>query len=318
MLSSISPSDAVRQATRSLALDVAAVEAIEALSAAGIQSVLLKGRSIADWLYDDGTPRPYVDIDLLVDPGVEARAQDVLLNLGYGKNARDTIPFDRPPHCTLWVRGVGHTALELHTTLVGVGAPRESVWRTLSSHKETLHVAGRPLPVLSPAAIAFQIALHAAQHGPTSPKALEDLNRALKRVDFEGWRIAASIAEGLDAIPAFGVGLRLDGEGVELADELGLPSRPTVELIIRSRGHSRGALALDWLDARPGVAFKARFLLRKIASPRRFIRDWDPRATRGPGALALAYVRRWIWLARETPGAIRDLRRAKREARWNP
>lgn len=48
------------------------------LNRAGIEAILIKGWSVARFYPDPGV-RPYVDIDLLVDPADEARAQAVLL-----------------------------------------------------------------------------------------------------------------------------------------------------------------------------------------------------------------------------------------------
>jgi hypothetical protein len=68
MRAGLSESRALRLTAHALARDVATAEVVEALRAAGVRSIVLKGPSIARWLYADGQPRPYGDTDLLVSP----------------------------------------------------------------------------------------------------------------------------------------------------------------------------------------------------------------------------------------------------------
>ncbi|MDQ4145916.1 MAG: nucleotidyltransferase family protein, partial [Actinomycetota bacterium] len=70
-------------AARALRLDRVAGITVDRLRAAGVPSILLKGATIATWLYDDGHPRPYRDVDLLVSPLDAERAKEVLGKLGF-------------------------------------------------------------------------------------------------------------------------------------------------------------------------------------------------------------------------------------------
>lgn len=56
---------------------------MEALSAAGIESLLFKGRAIALKFYRSAALRPMGDVDVLVRPGDVARAEQVLQKLGW-------------------------------------------------------------------------------------------------------------------------------------------------------------------------------------------------------------------------------------------
>ena len=59
-------------------LDVKGVEVRQALHAAGIRTVLLKGPAFARLLYRDSRSRGYSDVDLLVDPAAVQRAEQIL------------------------------------------------------------------------------------------------------------------------------------------------------------------------------------------------------------------------------------------------
>ena len=63
--------------------DAVAAEAVAALSAIGIASILLRGRVIAHHLYDSGEIRSYADADLLIQVRNRERAEGTLRNLGY-------------------------------------------------------------------------------------------------------------------------------------------------------------------------------------------------------------------------------------------
>ncbi|MCA1711243.1 MAG: nucleotidyltransferase family protein, partial [Actinobacteria bacterium] len=70
--------DGPSAALASLAVDAQTAEVVQRLHQADVPCLLLKGPSIAGWLYNDGTPRPYGDSDLLVPPHAYATAAEVL------------------------------------------------------------------------------------------------------------------------------------------------------------------------------------------------------------------------------------------------
>lgn len=73
---------------RSMLVMWSAAEAIEALSAASIEVMVLKGTALAGGVYDDPALRPMVDSDLLVRPVDLPGAVQVLEGLGYQGTSR--------------------------------------------------------------------------------------------------------------------------------------------------------------------------------------------------------------------------------------
>src|SRR5437764_4658153 len=67
----------------SLLIDRVTAEVVDALRAEGVPCVVLKGATVARWLYSDATARPYSDADLLVPPAALSSAEEVLGNLGF-------------------------------------------------------------------------------------------------------------------------------------------------------------------------------------------------------------------------------------------
>src|SRR5471032_1508508 len=85
-----------------LLADATTARVVHALRAAGLGSILLKGRAHRGWIDDD--PRRYSgDVDLLVDPGELPRVEEVLASLGFVRQGSlDAMPGDRPYHSSNW------------------------------------------------------------------------------------------------------------------------------------------------------------------------------------------------------------------------
>src|SRR5436309_3618105 len=66
-----------------LRVDQVTAEVVRAFRVAEVPSILLKGPSIAGWLYADGSPRSYIDSDLLVRPDRHSRAEKILEDLRF-------------------------------------------------------------------------------------------------------------------------------------------------------------------------------------------------------------------------------------------
>jgi hypothetical protein len=64
-------------------MEALCVEIVSAFEARGIDCRVLKGPIIEQWLYADGTERPYHDIDVLVDPSKMEDAYEVLFALDF-------------------------------------------------------------------------------------------------------------------------------------------------------------------------------------------------------------------------------------------
>ena len=280
----------------------------------GIRSLLLKGPSIAAWLYSDGAARPYADSDLLVAPGSYSEASDVLRKLGFYPREyswhRDSETWLRP-------RDAGY--VDLHRSLIGVEASPDSVWKELTTDTAVVSVWNIEAEVLRVPARAFHIALHAAQHGVDHLQPIDDLARALHVVDQRDWHEAADLARRLDALPAFAAGLRLDPKGVRLAQRLNLPANASPDVALRAASDITITIALERLAREGSLRARARLLLRALAPSRFYMRHWSGlHMTRWPAALrrgslglGVAYLWRPIWILIRLPKAIAGLHRAR-------
>lgn len=291
------PSTAFQAVVRGLALDRAGAEIVSALQEAGVRAMVLKGPTIAKWLYTDGAVRPYEDIDVIVDPRLMDVARPVLEALGYEDLMKGTSATEQEHHhvAKAWLRRSDQMKLDLHRSIWGPRASDAAVFEVLWRHRTPLRLGGAEVPVLAEPARAVHLALHAAQHGPAEARPLEDLRRGIVALGDEGWRRAVVVAEELTALPAMIAGLELIAEGQELVQRLALSSASSPESFIRASGSSV-ALSLERLATRPGLLPKVRLLIRELFPTPAFMRIWSPLAARGPVGLVLAYCYRPISL----------------------
>ncbi len=293
----------------SLAVDQVAGEVIAALSRRGIRSVLLKGASFARWLYDDGGARYYVDIDLLVAPEQLDVAGSVLQDVGYVRRYTGGVVGEQADHSTEWDRP-GSPSIDLHNTLSSrVGTSRERCWAVISAHTCPTTVGGAAAEVLTQPALALHAALH-AELG--LQKTLDDLGRALARLDVPDWEAARDIAAELDALPGFGVGLRLLPEGKEMAERLGLPSDTSVELFLRASSTAVLARPFEQVAAARGLRAKVAVAARELVPTPSFIRIWYPPARRGRVGMVVGYLYRLVWVPWKAPRGLRSWWQARR------
>jgi hypothetical protein len=300
-----------------LRIDAATAEAVERFERAGVRAVLLKGPSIARWLYPQGSERAYIDCDLLVGPADFDAAQEVLRSLGYASLLGSMgMPAWWCEHAAVWERQRDGMSVDLHRTLIGVRVDDATAWRVLSADVEEIVVAGRPVPALGLPARALHVALHASQHGPGWPTSITDLERALAIGDDDLWRRAAALAADVDATAALVTGLRLVPAGDRLVSRLGLPNIRSVEAELRAGSSPPLALGFEQLAQARGFRARVEIVWRKLVPTAAFVRSSDPGARAGWVGLARAYARRVLWLVRRAPaglwawyGARRSLRR---------
>ena len=288
---------ALMATARSLAVDRVTGEVVRDFSAAGIPCMLIKGPTVAAWLYDDGAARYYMDSDLWVPPINFARAEEHLEGLGF-RRAVPAVPHPPGgrPHAEPWVRAQDRAQVDLHRTLSGVGIAPEEAWALLSAEAVAMDVGGETVAVPPPSMRALLVALHAAQHGPDKAKPLEDLSRALERLDDAGWREVAALASRLDATPGLSYGLRLLPTGARLAERLGLVSSELVEHATRQGSSARVALGLQRLAETRDFRERMRLVRREFVPSTDFLRWWSPLARRGTVGLAVVYLWRPLWL----------------------
>lgn len=247
--------DARRAARRTLALDRAAVEAIEALHAGDVPAVLLRGRSYATWLYHPSEVRYATDVDLLVPPDRFDVARTVLEELGYEPVFA---PGDDLAHAVMHGRDDG-AHVDLHRSLYGLGAPPARVWDALSRHTAPLRLLGEDVTRLDEVGRCLAIAVHAGSDESPGPQARQDLQRALRSADESVWREATQLATDLGGTDAFTEGLGTEPAGAELASRLELEAlAPSIDL-------PRGLDTLVRLTSADGLRATLRSLVGALA-----------------------------------------------------
>ncbi len=303
------PTRAMLATVRSLAIDQVAGQVVESLAERGIRSVLLKGASFARWLYDDGQLRTYGDIDLLVAPEQVQAAGLALRELGYTQRCAGGADGEQADHAVNWDRP-GSPTIDLHRTISGrIAASPERCWEVISSATRPAVIGGRPAEILTVPALAVHVVLHAEE---AVQKTMDDLGRALARLDIAQWKQGLELAARLDALAAFGAGLRLLPEGEAVAVRLALPATLSVELVLQVSSTQTLAHPFERVARAPGLRAKARVVLRELVPTPSFIREWCPRARRGPGWMAIAYLYRLVWVPYHAPKGLRAWLRARR------
>ncbi|MBA3366508.1 MAG: nucleotidyltransferase family protein [Actinobacteria bacterium] len=284
------PSAAALTVVWNLHVDVMTAEIVNAFRGSGVDVILLKGPSIARSLYQAGR-RSYSDSDLLVSPAGLDRAEAVLVRLGFTKLLHDREVPDRIPlHAHVWVRG--SQMLDLHRSLWGAHVSAEDVWRVLAAETETAVIGGTPVKVLNPAAMALHIALHAAQHGIAADKPVRDLERAVTVLEHRVWRSAADLARRVDAMAAFGTGVRLVPEGARLGEALELPNEHSAEVMLNASSPPPGALALERIASAGTIRAKSRLVAGRVFPSPPYMRVYSPLARHGAAGLVSAYALR--------------------------
>ena len=205
---------------RNFAVDVLTAEVAGAFGREGIETLVLKGPVLARWLYPDKV-RPYLDSDLMVAPGNRARAVGVLERLGFVAHCPwMPTPLSLEP-CAHFNRG--GIVVDLHCQLSGLDGDPDAIWGCLAASADRQVIGGVELRVPDRDAALLHVVLHAAQHSnQASGKPLEDLRRALARVEESRWSGALELARAYRGVPAFAAGLRLLPEGRDLACRLDL------------------------------------------------------------------------------------------------
>jgi hypothetical protein len=298
-------------AVRNLVIDRLAAEIVTAFAVAGIESLVLKGPVLAQWLYP-GEVRAYGDADLMVAPGDWKRAVALLNGMGFSDHLG---PMAHPRMesfaSTAFLRGDDN--LDLHCTLHGLDAAPERIWERFSEDAGTLMIGGAELQVPARPALLLHLGLHVAHHA--KGKTFEDLRRGIDKADSRDWDRAWALAQNLDGAPTFASGLRLIPEGVELADRLGIDRE------IRSDRHeirfkqiptAEGIYAL----MRPGTGFgqRLRIVVGEFFPKPEFMYWWTPLARRGPLGLLASYPWRWMRLLAQAPRGLLAVRRTRRRS----
>lgn len=293
------------KAAYAIALDAALAELATALRMSGIRPLLIKGRAVAQWLYDDPCEREYGDIDLLVDPDVYSAAGATLARLGYVDTSAGLLRDERPASQGTWIReGERRISVDLHHKIFLIPAEPALAWTRLSHEARPLTIAGVQIDAPSPPAHVLILVLHAAQHGAKVTKPLTDVRRAIARLDATVWEMAGRLATELGAAGAMREGLQLVDGGRELADRLTLADDASRLVRLHARTSPELADGLEHLITTRGVRARLVLIARKTIPSPALLRLSHPFARRGCASLALAYLWRPLWLLAKLPPAI--------------
>lgn len=258
-----------------LVLEDALLAALDGLSAASIDTLVLKGSALAHLLGPDPSERTFGDTDLLVPGDALPDAAAVLERLGARRVQPGVSPtYERRFAKSVTLRWRSDTELDLHRTLApgpyGLMVDADAVFR----HTTAFELAGREVATATVELHLVHGALHVAL-GDVEPRlgnvrdvALllrHDLDLDLVMRTVESWGCAHPVALGLRAAGAIGAG---DHPLLDWADSR-RPTRRDRRLIESYRDRSgrfrRQSLAslrvLSWPDR---IAF-----LRSFASARR-------------------------------------------------
>jgi hypothetical protein len=303
-------SEATWTALRSFSVDAITAEVVGTLEARSIKCILLKGPTIAAWLYAHDRPRLYSDTDLLVERSDWDRAMAVLEELGF----RDALgPLAHPRMESgaghPWKRAGDRAEVDLHYTLFGLTAPPERVWDLIASGAERMNVGGAEVLTMNHPARLLHVCLHAVQHGGRrQAKPMIDLTQAIRLGKPADWSAATRLAGDLGATGTFAAALALLPEGRALAAELDVASEPSITATLRIDS-TPTAEGFAELAAAKGVPAKIRLVRREAFPGREFMRWWTPIARRGRIGMLVAYCWRLTWLATHAiPGIIAWLR----------
>ena len=303
-------------AARAMAVDRVTGEVVSALDDAGIPTILLKGPSIARWLYPEGG-RTYCDTDLLVRASDHARAAGLLRAMGFaealggfhpferGAIADVAVSFVRPRH----VDGRGGD-IDLHRNLPGLPAPDDLLWQEFDRLTTTLAVGGRAVRVLDRTGVALHVVVHAVAQG-FGQHTGEDLRRLVTTPAAPDWEAVAALATRLGIADVLGHGLRRHPAGGEVADRLGLPHslRAGSPLRWAVLGGPRGTASLLRLREAPTWREKAQLVRWALLPSAAKIRYVSARPGARGRALAGAYMRWWQDLARAAVPAVQGAAR---------
>lgn len=310
----------IRKVGRALRQDAVTIRAREAMRAAGVDPILLKGRSIADWLYGP-FERFSSDVDLLVAPAQYDIAEEALRSLGFEPYSVALGEQTKRAHAAAWRHASTYVDVDLHERIVGATVPPHRQWEVLDRHRAPLTLAGRTVDALDVPGRFVHLCLHLAQDVNRRPRKLEDLGRAIAAVTAEDWSEAVGLAEELGAAGALGVGLRSHPEGRRLADEAELPGPDHLELVLRSSGAPPGSTTVAGLLEAETLGQRLRYGWRVLFPPRGYMARWVPLGRREPlpsdttWQLTKAYAYRVATFVRRSKRVIPAVVRARRRLR---
>lgn len=191
-------------------------EIVDALKAASIDVIPIKGPVLAHLVYGDATIRSFRDLDFLVRPADVKRAIAVLCGFGYSPypegrplTARQQAANDALAGQTvLWHSGA-RAVLEPHWTLapanLRLAIDYDGLWR----RSRLIDFEGRQIRGLAPEDFVLVIAIHGGKDEWSKLQAVSDLARAVARFDALDWSVVLDRAEQQRCLRMLLTGMRL-------------------------------------------------------------------------------------------------------------
>ncbi len=296
---------------RKLEMDSLTAEVVCIFGAEGIETLVLKGPVLADWLYP-GELRIYCDSDIMVAPKNRARAVSLLEEMGFRSWALTPLSVD--PGGTDF--RLGDKSVDLHCTIPGLFERPEAIWADISARSERLHVGGIELSVPDRDTLLLHVVIHAGHHANMSGcQAFEDLRRAISCASEQQWQRALDLARTFDGVAAFAAGLRTVPDGHELAVGLGVDDVLTHRFCLRSENDVIAEEITALFTSNMGIIQKLTTVAREVFPRPAYMLYWSPLARRGGIGLAAAYIWRPLWALGQIPHALSTLWRVHRTMR---
>jgi hypothetical protein len=296
---------------RKLEMDSLTAEVVSVFQAEGIETLVLKGPVLADWLYP-GEVRIYCDSDIMVAPKNRARAESLLEEMGFRSWALRPLSVD--PGGTDF--RLGDKSVDLHSTIPGLFESPEAIWANISARSERLHVGGIELSVPDRDTVLLHVVIHAGHHANMAAcRAFEDLGRAIGCACEEEWLRALELARTYDGVAAFAAGLQTVPDGRELAVGLGVDNVLTHRFCLRSENDVIAEEITALFTSSMGIGQKLAAVVGELFPRPAYMRYWSSLARRGGMGLAAAYIWRPLWALGQIPRAIGTLWRVHRTMR---
>jgi hypothetical protein len=168
---------------------------IEGFDGAGIPFILLKGRGLAERLYDDPCERPSRDIDILVKRDSYAETRELLMSMGFVPLREDSY-LELHFHVPFVKAGIRvPVIIEVHWDLLPPGSPLafaiDDWWD--NARVVRLEAGNVMLPPIEDEIL--YLAHHAFQMFAVTVKTLADVGRAIGSLDEKTWADVVARAE---------------------------------------------------------------------------------------------------------------------------
>lgn len=291
---------------RALVQEATLAEIVPALAGHDVRTLLIKGAATARLIGVPTLDRPSVDLDLLIHESSLVSAHAVLESLGFRHLDRPHGPGQSWKHAENWTRGHPFPVwIDLHLSLPQADGAAK-VFEALSRDAQTVRIGPSEVEIPGDAACALILVLHAAQHGRTNSRPLDDLDRAVAVVTEATWRGAASLAAEVGLMSSFAFGLRLVGGGAALAEQLGVRGQGTVIDRFRASGApGAGPVWIHTLRHAPNLRSAMSVLRDGLLPSRTLVRALRPEVGSSRVRLAAFYVHRVLAIPRSVVQYVR-------------